>query len=118
MSLITLYILWLTCRNKTHPFQDSDLALYIHALLATNKNPRNFHGIDLVADLLYRVEHATGTGKVNPFLVLALCNAEAVKYEHLFEISKFANITHEAGYPDANSHPDVDSRIARKYFNC
>lgn len=81
--------------------------------MATNRNPRNFHGNDLVADLLHRVEHATG--KINPFLVLALCNAHAVKYDHLYEISKFANFTHESDYPDVNGHPDVDSRVARKY---
>ena len=89
------------------------MALYIHALLATNKNPRNFHGNDLVNDLLYRVERTVG--QVNPFLVLALCNAHAVDYRHLIKIAPLANLTHSQIDSSGIQHPDVDSRIARKY---
>lgn len=106
-------------RNKTSRIHDSELALFIHALLATNRNPRNFHGTNLVADLLYRAK-ISKNGGVYPFVVLALCNAKAVKFEHLQKLSQIVPSTHH-GY----NHPeDVDSReaqmkaIALKAFAC
>ncbi|GBM79306.1 Low-density lipoprotein receptor-related protein 2 [Araneus ventricosus] len=50
-----------------------ELALYIHGLLVTCMDPRDFYGDDLVRQLRNRVE-ASGN-YTNPFLILALCNA-------------------------------------------
>lgn len=70
----------------------NDLALYIHALLATNRDPRNFHGYDLVEDLLHRVDNKN---KVHPFLVLALCNARAATSLHMDKIKHYAKPDHD-----------------------
>ena len=50
-----------------------DLSLYIHALMVSCANPRNFHGRDLVSELRSDVESNNGT--VGPFELLVLCNA-------------------------------------------
>ncbi|CAL1299617.1 unnamed protein product [Larinioides sclopetarius] len=60
-------------RNHTSELHPNDLALYIHALIATRRNPRNFYGIDLVSRLSRQVRAAHY--QVHPFLLLALCNA-------------------------------------------
>ncbi|GFS81217.1 uncharacterized protein NPIL_159291 [Nephila pilipes] len=68
-------------RNHTSVLHPNDLALYIHALIATKRNPRNFYGIDLVdrlADISSRAYY-----QVHPFLLLALCNANALPKHHM-----------------------------------
>ncbi|KAF8776888.1 uncharacterized protein CG3556-like [Argiope bruennichi] len=60
-------------RNHTFELHPNDLALYIHALIATKRNPRNFYGIDLVSRLSHLVSGSYY--QVHPFLLLALCNA-------------------------------------------
>ncbi|KAG8176908.1 hypothetical protein JTE90_012852 [Oedothorax gibbosus] len=50
-----------------------DLASFIHALLVTCIDPRDFHGKDLVSELRRKVEDSATT--TNPFDILALCNA-------------------------------------------
>ncbi|GIX66947.1 uncharacterized protein CEXT_311831 [Caerostris extrusa] len=63
-------------RNHTFSIHPNDLALYIHALIATGRNPRNFYGIDLVNQLLHMVRFSSY--QVHPFLLLALCNSNEV----------------------------------------
>ncbi|XP_042903054.1 uncharacterized protein CG3556 isoform X3 [Parasteatoda tepidariorum] len=62
-------------RNSSFPVYPNNLALFIHALIATNRNPRNFHNIDLVARLIDLVRGYEQT--THPFILLALCNAKS-----------------------------------------
>ncbi|KAG8183806.1 hypothetical protein JTE90_027732 [Oedothorax gibbosus] len=62
-------------KNNTTPMYPNDLALYIHALIAIRRNPRNFFGIDFAADLERMIQNHR---VVHPFLLLALCNADRV----------------------------------------
>ncbi|GBO21891.1 hypothetical protein AVEN_78059-1 [Araneus ventricosus] len=62
-----------TCVNHTSELHPNDLALYIHALIATRRNPRDFYGIDLVSRLSHLVSGSYY--QAHPFLLLALCNA-------------------------------------------
>ncbi|XP_035216267.1 uncharacterized protein CG3556-like isoform X2 [Stegodyphus dumicola] len=73
-------------RASISTFHANDLALYIHALIAINRNPRDFHGVDLVEKLLKVVENEE---QVHPFLILALCNAKAVSSYHLDSIISY-----------------------------
>ncbi|GIY00600.1 uncharacterized protein CEXT_361441 [Caerostris extrusa] len=50
-----------------------ELALYIHALLVTCVDVRDFYGKDLVKELRVKVEETRNY--TNPFLMLVLCNA-------------------------------------------
>ncbi|GBO17863.1 hypothetical protein AVEN_226467-1 [Araneus ventricosus] len=60
--------------GKDKKMSSQELALYIHALLVSCIDPRDFYGYNLVRELRRRVE-ANGN-YTNPFLILALCNAE------------------------------------------
>ncbi|GFY63098.1 uncharacterized protein TNIN_188361 [Trichonephila inaurata madagascariensis] len=62
--------------NHTSILHPNDLALYIHALISTRRNPRNFYGIDLVDRLTHIVSGSYY--HVHPFLLLALCNANSL----------------------------------------
>ncbi|GIY56692.1 low-density lipoprotein receptor-related protein 2 [Caerostris darwini] len=50
-----------------------ELALYVHALLVTCVDVRDFYGRDLVKELRVKVEETRNY--TNPFLMLVLCNA-------------------------------------------
>ncbi|GFQ83339.1 low-density lipoprotein receptor-related protein 1, partial [Trichonephila clavata] len=61
-------------RNGTKTMALTDLALYINALMASCRDPRNFYGNDLVSTLRYRVISTRNIGKfVNPAVYLTLC---------------------------------------------
>ncbi|PRD21991.1 UNVERIFIED_CONTAM: hypothetical protein NCL1_50298 [Trichonephila clavipes] len=52
----------------------TDIALYINALMASCRDPRNFYGNDLVETLRNRVSSTRNVGKfVNPAVYLTLC---------------------------------------------
>lgn len=57
--------------DNIRKFQTYEMALYIHALLATCINPRNFQGFDLVEILEERMKDSDS---VNPMVALAICN--------------------------------------------
>ncbi|GBN54103.1 hypothetical protein AVEN_69434-1 [Araneus ventricosus] len=59
--------------GKDKKMSSQELALYIHALLVSCMDLRDFYGYDLVRELRKRVE--AGGNYTNPFLILALCNA-------------------------------------------
>ncbi|GFQ82190.1 uncharacterized protein TNCT_36631 [Trichonephila clavata] len=61
-------------RNGTKTMALMDLALYINALMASCRDPRNFYGNDLVGTLRNRVSYTRNVGKfVNPAVYLTLC---------------------------------------------
>lgn len=69
-------------RNATKNMKLTDLALYINALLASCKDPKNFYGEDLVRILRNGVDAAQKDGKfVNPSAFLTLCINNASTYE-------------------------------------
>ncbi|GBN43187.1 hypothetical protein AVEN_66993-1 [Araneus ventricosus] len=68
---LTLQLLHHLVKDKRMSSQE--LALYIHALLVSCVDPRDFYGDDLVQELRRRVE--ASENYTNPFLILALCNA-------------------------------------------
>ncbi|GFR27485.1 uncharacterized protein TNCT_262021 [Trichonephila clavata] len=71
-------------RNGTKAMTLTDLALYINALMASCKDPRNFYGNDLVGTLRYSVSYAQNVGKfVNPAVYLTLCLNNYITYEDM-----------------------------------
>ncbi|GFX30311.1 hypothetical protein TNCV_1964171 [Trichonephila clavipes] len=61
-------------RNGTKTMTLTDIALYINALMASCRDPRNFYGNDLVETLRNRVSSTRNVGKfVNPAVYLTLC---------------------------------------------
>ncbi|GBN06678.1 hypothetical protein AVEN_56727-1 [Araneus ventricosus] len=71
LSLQLLHRLIKEERDETMTSQE--LALYIHALLVTCIDPKDFYGEDLVLKLRRRVE--TAGNYTNPFQIIVLCNA-------------------------------------------
>ncbi|KAF8778850.1 Cobalamin binding intrinsic factor like protein [Argiope bruennichi] len=59
--------------TKDKKMSSQELALYIHAMLVSCMDPKDFYGDNLVLELRKRVE-ATGN-YTNPFQILVLCNA-------------------------------------------
>ncbi|XP_035216269.1 uncharacterized protein CG3556-like isoform X2 [Stegodyphus dumicola] len=74
-------------RDTLYPMNANDLALYVQSLIAINKNPRNFHGFDLVGKLLKLVKEKKDN---HPFLVLALCDANAATLDHFSSIREYS----------------------------
>ncbi|CAL1281438.1 unnamed protein product [Larinioides sclopetarius] len=71
-------------RNGTKPMKLTDLALYINALLACCRNPKNFYGDNMVAILREGVNAAQKEGAfVNPSIYLTLCINNATDYDDI-----------------------------------
>ncbi|CAL1281437.1 unnamed protein product [Larinioides sclopetarius] len=69
-------------RNGTKEMKLADLALYINALLASCKDPKNFYGENLVRTLRNGVDAAQRGAKfVNPSVYLTLCINNVTTYE-------------------------------------
>ncbi|GFX30284.1 low-density lipoprotein receptor-related protein 1 [Trichonephila clavipes] len=69
-------------RNGTKAMTLTDLALYINALMASCRDPRNFYGNDLVGTLRNSVSYAQNVGKfVNPAVYLTLCLNNFIAHE-------------------------------------
>ncbi|GFX30282.1 uncharacterized protein TNCV_1963891 [Trichonephila clavipes] len=69
-------------RNGTKAMALTDLALYINALMASCRDPRNFYGNDLVGTLRNSVNYAQNVGKfVNPAVYLTLCLNNFIAHE-------------------------------------
>ncbi|XP_054717482.1 uncharacterized protein CG3556-like [Uloborus diversus] len=97
-------------RSGNFALEPTRLAMYIQALVALNRNPRNFHGFDLVERLLSNVK---GSRLLHPFVVLALCNVQAVDYEHLKAITRY---TQHINIEDKNN--TEFKSIALKALSC
>ncbi|GFY72798.1 low-density lipoprotein receptor-related protein 2 [Trichonephila inaurata madagascariensis] len=68
-----LSIQLLSLLSKDKKISSQELALYIHALLATCMDPNDFYGENLVQILRRKMEE--NTNYTNPFQILVLCNA-------------------------------------------
>ncbi|GBN06674.1 hypothetical protein AVEN_56725-1, partial [Araneus ventricosus] len=68
---LTIQLLHRHANDKKMSSQE--LALYIHAMLVTCMDPKDFYGDNLVLELRRRVEAAGNY--TNPYQILALCNA-------------------------------------------
>ncbi|GIY84880.1 uncharacterized protein CG3556 [Caerostris darwini] len=60
-------------RNKTSPLTINQLSMFVNALTVSCRDPRNFHGFDLVKILKQQTEISSLTNR--PISYLALCNA-------------------------------------------
>ncbi|GIX92061.1 uncharacterized protein CDAR_309191 [Caerostris darwini] len=74
-------------RNGSKLLKLTDLALYINALTASCKDPKNFHGNDLVLTLRNMVDSAQHASKfVGPLVYMTLCMNNATSYNDVGKI--------------------------------
>ncbi|XP_042895099.1 uncharacterized protein CG3556 [Parasteatoda tepidariorum] len=79
-------------RNETNTLSLCELALYINALLAACKNPRNFYGYNLVSVLRERVDKVYLTYQyVSPLVHLTLCLSNATRYTDMQSLKDLFN---------------------------
>nr|XP_015921920.1 uncharacterized protein CG3556 isoform X2 [Parasteatoda tepidariorum] len=63
-------------RNHEKPLKMHELVHYIHAMIVTCSNPRNFHGVNIIKLLKKSISKRQSKGLfVNPVAYLALCNS-------------------------------------------
>ncbi|GIY94159.1 uncharacterized protein CG3556 [Caerostris extrusa] len=83
-------------RNDTSPLTVNQLSMFVNALTVSCRDPRNFHGFDLVKILKQQTEVSSLTN--HPTSYLALCNAgESLPINATSELSKTLNSNSE--YP-------------------
>ncbi|GIY03517.1 uncharacterized protein CG3556 [Caerostris darwini] len=83
-------------RNDTSPLTVNQLSMFVNALTVSCRDPRNFHGFDLVKVLKQQTEVSSLTN--HPTSYLALCNAgESLPINATSELSKILNSNSE--YP-------------------
>ncbi|GIX92066.1 uncharacterized protein CG3556 [Caerostris darwini] len=83
-------------RNGSKPMKLTDLALYINALTASCKDPKNFHGNNLVLTLRNMADSGLYASKfVGPLVYMTLCMNNATTYndsEKIEEIFTSRNV--------------------------
>ncbi|GIY16244.1 uncharacterized protein CEXT_619771 [Caerostris extrusa] len=100
-------------RNGSKLLELTDLALYINALTASCKDPKNFHGNDLVLTLRNMVDSAQHASKfVGPLVYITLCMNNATSYN---DVGKIREIF--IGRNAAFSRIDIQS-LAMLSFAC
>ncbi|KAF8776829.1 hypothetical protein HNY73_013772 [Argiope bruennichi] len=78
-------------RHNEKPLRMHDLVHYVHALLATCVNPRDFHGVNVVKLLKKAMGRRQTKGLfVSPLAHLALCNAGDAADPHLRRLKNMA----------------------------
>lgn len=83
---VKIEICYLLYRKKR--ISTKDLALFVNAMTVSCIDPKNFFGLNIVAELRRRIQNSNRT---NPFFLLALCiggenmtTEDAQKLHHLF----------------------------------
>ncbi|GIY03511.1 uncharacterized protein CG3556 [Caerostris darwini] len=83
-------------RNESSPLTVNQVSMFVNALTVSCRDPRNFHGFDLVKILKQQTEVSSLTS--HPTSYLALCNAgESLPINATTELSKILNSDSE--YP-------------------
>lgn len=78
-------------RHGDKPLRVHDLIHYIHALVATCSNPKDFHGVNVVRLLKRAIAQRQNKGLfINPVAYLALCNAGDFNDSYLKKLKNMA----------------------------